>query len=69
MLFRSQYTSESNFNSISSSGEILDANVGFMKRLDFACVPVIFLKFNDDKLVVEGSIHVSVKFQLNIFMW
>ncbi len=28
LLFRSQYTSESNFNSISSSGEISDTNVG-----------------------------------------
>ncbi len=52
MLFRSQYTSESNFNSISLSGEILDTNVGFMECLDFACVPVIFLKCNEDKLVV-----------------
>ncbi len=52
LLFRPQYTSESNFNSISSSGEILDANVGFMERLDFTCVPVIFLKCLEDKLVV-----------------
>jgi hypothetical protein len=28
LLLRSQYTSQSNFNSKSSSGEIIDANVG-----------------------------------------
>ncbi len=45
LLFRSQYTSESNFNSISSCGEILDANVGSLERWDFPRVPVIFLKW------------------------
>ncbi len=53
LLFRSQYTSESNFNSISSCGEILEANVGFMECFDFTCVPVIFLKCHEDKLQMD----------------
>ncbi len=52
LLFTSQYTSQSNFNSISSSGEIIDANVGSNECLDFDYNLVIFLKFHDDKLVV-----------------
>ncbi len=52
LLLKSQYTSQSNFNSISSSGEIIDANVGFMGCLDFSCDLVIFLKYHEDKLVV-----------------
>ncbi len=44
LLFRSQYTSESNFNSISSSGEIIDANVGSLERWDFTCDLVIFFE-------------------------
>ncbi len=43
LLLRSQYTSESNFNSISSSGEILGANVCSNECLDFTCDLVIFL--------------------------
>ncbi len=62
LLFGSQYTSQSNFNSISSFGEILDANVdsnGYLdfnevqrRCLDFACDLVIFLKCHEYKLVV-----------------
>ncbi len=44
--------SESNFNSISSCGEILDANVGSLERWDFSNVQLIFLKCHKDKLVV-----------------
>ncbi len=52
LLFRSQYTSEPNFNSISSGGEILDANVGSLEHWDFSRDLVIILKCHDDKLVV-----------------
>ncbi len=69
LLFRSKYTSELNFNSISSCGEILDANVCSKECLDFSRVPVILLKCHGYKLVVSVSIHVWVKFQLNIFIW
>jgi hypothetical protein len=41
-LFTSQYTSESNLNSISSCGEVIDANVGSNECLDFAYNLVIF---------------------------
>ncbi len=68
-MFRPEYTSKSNFNSMSSCGEILDANVCSKKCRDFTCDLVIFLKRHDYKLVVWVSIHVWVKFQLNIFMW
>ncbi len=52
LLFRSEYTSESNFNSISSCGEILDANVDSKECLDFTCDLMIFLKCHEGKLVV-----------------
>ncbi len=68
LLFRSQYTSQSNFNSISSCGEIIDSNVGSKECLDFTSELVIFFKCHEDKLVVQVSIHVSVEFQLNVFM-
>jgi hypothetical protein len=53
MLFRSQYTSEYNFDSISSCGEIHGANVCSKECLDFTCDLVIFLKCHGYKLVVS----------------
>ncbi len=58
MLFRSQYTSESNFYSISSCGEILDANVGSLERWDFSRVLVNFLKYYEAKLDVYVSMYI-----------
>ncbi len=52
LLFGSQYTSESNFDSISSCGEILGANVCSKEFMEFTCDLVIFLKCHEYKLVV-----------------
>jgi hypothetical protein len=55
LLFRSQYTSESNFNSISSCGELLDANVCSKECLDFTCDQVIFLKRHEYNLLFRSQ--------------